>query len=75
MQSSSKQPLVAIGEEHCVTTRITAAKETISPDSSTQIEKKKPKNKHWFRLIKFCVVKLFANSLRLLAGCAYRSTT
>ena len=27
MQSSSEQPLV--GEEHCVTTRITAAKETI----------------------------------------------
>ena len=26
MQSSSEQPLV--GEEHCVTTRITAAKET-----------------------------------------------
>ena len=26
MQSSSEQPL--IGEEHCVTTRITAAKET-----------------------------------------------
>ena len=27
MQSSSEQPLV--GEKHCVTTRITAAKETI----------------------------------------------
>ena len=38
MQSSSEQPLV--GEEHCVTTRITDTKETISPDSSTQIEKK-----------------------------------
>ena len=41
MQSSSEQPLV--GEEHCVTTRITDTKETISPDSSTQIEKNKNK--------------------------------
>ena len=31
MQSSSEQPLV--GEEHCVTTRITAAKETIKKDA------------------------------------------
>ena len=31
MQSSSEQPLV--GEEHCVTTLITAAKETIYPSA------------------------------------------
>ena len=34
MQSSSEQPLV--GEEHCVTTLITVAKETSQTDSALQ---------------------------------------
>ena len=34
MQSSSEQPLV--GEEHCVTTLITAAKETMATSATTK---------------------------------------
>ena len=36
MQSSSEQPLV--GEEHCVTTLITAAKETNMGDSLSHLD-------------------------------------
>ena len=46
MQSSSEQPLV--GEEHCVTTLITAAKET-----SLAWEKNVPSNLHSLYLAAF----------------------
>ena len=46
MQSSSEQPLV--GEEHCVTTLITAAKETTKYRATLKLNKRKinfvPKN-------------------------------
>ena len=40
MQSSSEQPLV--GEEHCVTTRITAAKETNRSGALHRTEETRP---------------------------------
>ena len=57
MQSSSEQPL--IGEEHCVTTLITAAKETTLIEDLFQIFSRSTSRHHFVTRAYFATGKVF----------------